>query len=76
MMNFLILQPTRVVKRKGIELAIELLNRLNIKAKLVISHASGDEGYDYEQRVREYSKLMNVNTVFVSEIINEFRGYT
>ena len=71
-----ILQPTRVVKRKGIELAIELVNRLNIKAKLVISHASGDEGYDYEQRVREYSKLMNVNTVFVSEIINEFRGFT
>ncbi|MBW2568300.1 MAG: glycosyltransferase family 4 protein [Deltaproteobacteria bacterium] len=71
-----ILQPTRVVKRKGIELAIELVRRLNLKAKLVISHASGDEGYDYEQRVREYSKMMNVDTIFVSDIINEFRGYT
>jgi len=71
-----ILQPTRVVRRKGIELAIELVHRLNMKAKLVISHASGDEGYDYEQRIREYSKIMNVNTVFVSDIINEFRGYT
>ncbi|RZB35184.1 MAG: hypothetical protein SRB1_00952 [Desulfobacteraceae bacterium Eth-SRB1] len=71
-----ILQPTRVVKRKGIEHAIELVHSLNMKAKLVISHASGDEGYDYEQRVREYSKMMNVNTVFVSDIINEFRGYT
>jgi len=71
-----ILQPTRVVKRKGIEHAIELVHRLGKKAKLVISHASGDEGYDYEQRVKDYSKLLNVNTRFVSNIINEKRGYT
>jgi glycosyltransferase involved in cell wall biosynthesis len=72
----LILQPTRVVKRKGIEHAIELVNRLGMKSKLVISHASGDEGYDYERRVREYSKLMKVDTYFVSNIINEQRGLT
>ncbi len=71
-----ILQPTRVVKRKGIEHAIELVSRIGVKAKLVISHASGDEGYDYENRIREYSKLMKVDTVFVSEIINERRGRT
>ena len=72
----LILQPTRVVKRKGIEHAIELVHRLGMKAKLIISHASGDEGYDYERRVREYSKLMKVDTYFVSNIINEQRGTT
>ena len=72
----LILQPTRVVKRKGIEHAIELVHRLDMKAKLVISHASGDEGYDYERRVREYSKLLKVDTYFVSNIINEQRGLT
>ena len=71
-----ILQPTRIVKRKGIEHAIELVNRLGMKAKLVISHASGDEGYDYEIRVREYSKMMNVETIFVSDIIGECRGQT
>jgi glycosyltransferase involved in cell wall biosynthesis len=60
--EMLILQPTRVVKRKGIEHAIELVHRLGMKAKLVISHASGDEGYDYERRVREYSKLMKDDT--------------
>jgi glycosyltransferase involved in cell wall biosynthesis len=43
--ELLILQPTRVVKRKGIEHAIELVNRLGMKAKLIISHASGDEGF-------------------------------
>ena len=71
-----VLQPTRVVQRKGIEHAIEMVNRLERKAKLVISHASGDEGYDYEQRLKEYSKLMNVDTIFVSDIINEHRGQT
>ncbi len=71
-----VLQPTRVVQRKGIEHAIELVGRLGRKAKLVISHASGDEGHDYEKRLREYSKLMNVDTRFVCEIINEKRGVT
>jgi glycosyltransferase involved in cell wall biosynthesis len=71
-----VLQPTRVVQRKGIEHAIELIHRLGRKAKLVISHASGDEGWDYEQRLKEYSKLMNVNTIFVDDIINEERGTT
>ena len=75
--ELLILQPTRVVKRKGIEHAIELVSRLKMEnAKLVISHASGDEGYDYENRIREYSELMNVKTIFVSEIIAERRGLT
>ncbi|MGD9332768.1 MAG: glycosyltransferase family 4 protein [Desulfobacterales bacterium] len=74
--ELLILQPTRVVQRKGIEHAIELVHRLGRKAKLVISHASGDEGWDYEQRLRDYSKLMGVNTLFVADIINEHRGTT
>ncbi len=74
--ELLILQPTRVVKRKGIEHAIEFVHRLGAKAKLVISHASGDEGYDYEKRVWEYSQLMGVDTLFVSDIINDKRGTT
>ena len=72
----MVLQPTRVVKRKGIEHAVELVRRLGRKATLVISHASGDEGHDYEQRVREYSRMMGVETRFVSQIINEKRGQT
>lgn len=71
-----ILQPTRVIKRKGIEHAIELVSRLDMKAKLVISHASGDEGYEYEERIRDYSSIMNVNTLFVSDIIKGYRGKT
>ncbi len=74
--GLLILQPTRVVQRKGIEHAIELVHRLGMKATLVVSHASGDEGYDYEQRLIDYSKLLGVQTRFVSSIINEERGTT
>jgi glycosyltransferase involved in cell wall biosynthesis len=65
-----------VVARKGIEMAIELVRRLGKKAKLVISHASGDEGYDYEQRLKEYSKFLNVDVIPVDEIIDENRGQT
>lgn len=72
----LILQPTRVVKRKGIEHSIELISRLGMRARLVISHATGDEGHDYEQRIIDYARRMQVNTRFVSNIINERRGTT
>ena len=74
--ELLILQPTRVVKRKGIEHAIEFVHRLGAKAKLIISHASGDEGHDYERRVWEYSRMLDVQTVFVSDIINDKRDRT
>lgn len=72
----LILQPTRVVQRKGIEHAIELISRLGLKARLVISHASGDEGDSYEQRVRDFARLMKINATFVSDIIGTKRGRT
>lgn len=77
--EYLILQPTRIVQRKGIEHAIELVSRLGrkgVNAKLVISHAAGDEGGDYERRVREYSKLMRVDTLFISDLIRDERGKT
>jgi len=71
-----ILQPTRVVQRKGIEHAIELVSRLGRKARLVISHASGDDGYEYEARVADFAERMNVRTIFSSERFGEYRGTT
>ena len=71
-----ILQPTRVVQRKGIEHAIELIRRLGMKAKIVISHDAGDEGLEYQKRLEEYATLMKVDLVFASEIVNENRGQT
>ena len=71
-----ILQPTRVVQRKGIEHAIELVRRLEMKAKLVISHDAGDEGLQYMKRLEEYAMLMKVDLVFAADIVNENRGQT
>ena len=71
-----ILQPTRVVQRKGIEHAIELVSRLGRKARLVISHASGDDGLEYESRVADFAELMGVRTIFSSERFGENRGMT
>ena len=71
-----ILQPTRVVQRKGIEHAIELVSRLGRKACFVISHASGDDGFEYEARVADFAERMGVRTIFSSERFSENRGTT
>ena len=72
--ELLVLQPTRVVARKGIEHAIELVHGLGRPAKLVVSHASGDEGHDYEVHLRELTRIMGVDTIFVSDLIGERRA--
>jgi glycosyltransferase involved in cell wall biosynthesis len=64
----LILQPTRVVPRKGIELAIELLARIDDPRNvLVISHASGDEGGDTLARLRAQAKRSGVDLRYEGE---------
>ena len=46
--DIMILNPTRIIDRKGIEYAIELVKELkDSRCKLVISHESGDEGLEY-----------------------------
>ncbi len=74
--GFLLLQPTRVVQRKGIEHAIELADRLGPKARLVISHATGDEGNAYERRVLSFANRLGVSVRFVANIIRNERGTT
>lgn len=71
--EYFFLQPTRVVQRKRIEHAIELIQRMGRKAHLVISHASGDEGNEYEQHVKHYADWAGVEVLFVSETIREKR---
>ena len=71
--QYLILQPTRIIQRKGIEHSIELVRRLGLPAVLVISHAAGDEGTDYEKRVREFAALLDVKVNFESEIVGPQR---
>jgi glycosyltransferase involved in cell wall biosynthesis len=72
--EYFFLQPTRIIQRKGIEHAIELTRRVGLPAKLVISHAAGDEGTEYERRVREYAELLKVDVCFEADIVGEHRG--
>ena len=74
--EYFILQPTRIIQRKGIEHAVELVRRLELPAKLVISHASGDEGTDYEQHIRDYAHLLDVTVRFEAEQVQDYRGIT
>jgi glycosyltransferase involved in cell wall biosynthesis len=72
--EYFFLQPTRVVQRKGIEHAIELIQRLGREARLIISHASGDEGDEYENHVKLTADLAGVPVNFVCDTIQERRG--
>ncbi len=71
----LVLQPTRVVSRKGIETSAELVKRLNHpKASLVITHKSGDEGDEYLERIREFVEFIGVDLKVISEHIGARRS--
>ncbi len=73
----LILQPTRVVARKGIEHSVELVRRLpGQRAKLVITHSAGDEGDGYANFLQIFSDLVKVNVVFAEQWIADNRGAT
>jgi glycosyltransferase involved in cell wall biosynthesis len=73
----LLLQPTRVIARKGIEHAVELASRLrDRKAKLLISHQERDEGSDYFHRTMDYADLLGVDVIVRPELIGAERGTT
>lgn len=73
--DMLILQPTRVVARKGIEHAIELVRRLKEpRAKLVISHPAGDEGDDYMKLLEERISDAQIDVRFIADRVGEERG--
>lgn len=77
--ELLLLQPTRMVARKGIEHAIELANRLRDrgrKAKLLISHQDRDEGSEYYQRTMDYAKILGVEVIVRPDLIGAERGTT
>lgn len=70
----LILQPTRIVPRKGIEHSISLLKRLNDpKCKLVISHSAGDEGSDYPEQITELAHSEGVDLRFFGDRVGDLR---
>jgi len=72
--DYLVLQPTRVVPRKGIEHSIKLLSLLGEpRCKLVVSHEAGDEGSEYQDLLADLAAEENVDLRFVSDRIGEVR---
>ncbi len=64
--EFMILQPTRIVQRKGIEWAIELVRELNDpRCKLVITHEAGDEGYEYADWLKQFAREAGISLIMV-----------
>jgi glycosyltransferase involved in cell wall biosynthesis len=72
----LFLQPTRIVARKGIESAIELVARYNKlmggsqRGRLLISHPDLDEGDEYQRRVLDYAAFMEVELIVRPDLID------
>ena len=66
--DLFVLQPTRIVPRKWIERAIELISLMKLKRpRLVVSHESGDEGDLYSQRILEYAERLGVELIYIGE---------
>jgi len=72
--DIMILQPTRVVARKGIEYAIDFVRRLKEpRAKLVVSHSAGDEGMEYYKWLSDLAQAEGVDIRFVANRFSETR---
>jgi glycosyltransferase involved in cell wall biosynthesis len=72
--DLLILQPTRVVQRKGIEMSIELVKRLELpKSLLFISHRSNDEGTSYWRWLKREASVMDVDVQLIDHMIGPVR---
>jgi glycosyltransferase involved in cell wall biosynthesis len=73
--DIMVLQPTRIVQRKGIEHAIELVKMLrDSKYKLIISHEAGDEGYDYAEWLRDHAQDHGVDLRLIATRVADRRS--
>ena len=82
--NLIILQPTRVVRRKGIEISIELVKELSKpkyrerlmgkKPVLLVTHKAGDEGEGYLRELKELAHEEGVDFRYRPEEFDDSRG--
>jgi len=76
--DLMVLQPTRLIKRKGIEHVIELVKALaHLRCKLVISHEDGDEGAGYSDWLQAAARNNGVDIRLVTEnVVSPWRETT
>ena len=73
--DWLFLQPTRVVARKGIDISFELLRRLREpRARLIISHPAGDEGMAYYRQLLHRAQASNIEVHYLAGFIQDQRA--
>ncbi len=77
--DILILQPTRIVSRKGIEHAIEITRKLKPRIQgrevhLVVSHEAGDEGLEYLEMLKERAEETAIHMHFIGNRVREQRS--
>ncbi|MCO6453251.1 MAG: glycosyltransferase family 4 protein [Caldilineales bacterium] len=71
----LILQPTRVIQRKGIEMAIVLVHRLGLGSqRLFISHRATDEGLAYWHWLKRETGVMHVDLQLIDHLVETERS--
>jgi len=64
--DVVLLQPTRVVPRKGIEITLDLAGALgDDRVRVVVTHPEGDEGPEYGRSLRERAEGLGVDLRFV-----------
>ena len=79
--DLLVVQPTRVVPRKGIEWALELVHHLarprwrrRLGAKrpvLVVTHPAGDEGVAYLHALQAKARRLKVPFLYIAPLVGE-----
>jgi len=73
--DLLVLQPTRVIPRKGIEMALELVQRLGLpNACVVITHSATDEGLEYWYWLQREARVMGVDLRPVDRLVGAERA--
>ena len=68
--DIMVLQPTRLVARKGIDATLDIINRLDhSRCKLVVSHSVDDEGWEYYRWVIAKCDELNIDIRFINDIV-------
>ncbi|NBB90863.1 MAG: glycosyltransferase [Spirochaetes bacterium] len=74
--DILILQPTRVVSRKGIEQALYLVKQLDLpNVKLLVSHSAGDEGTGYQDWLLDTAAQQDIEIHLLANRLHDTRKF-
>ncbi len=73
--DLIVLQPTRIVRRKGIEKAVELVRKLDDpRLILLITGYEGDEPGEYGAWLREEAERAGIRYRFIGDYVDAQRG--